>query len=186
MKLPQFWQHLPNEIKARLGQKQFGKQRVMAAEGHLLLILHKAPQAYTREREGVFFWRKPDGSWESTQGGGLLRIVEHIEEYECAEAKLSREYEQAQMAEDYFQILGKVTPLHHAAKSLYNALQSAREAVPQDRDLIDLRDRAYDLERTLDLLSMDTQHALNYRIAKQAEEEASLSKQSIETANRPD
>ncbi len=184
LKLPHFWPQIPNEIKARFGQKHSGRQRAMAAEGHLLLVLHKAPRPGSRERQGVFFWRKPDGSWDSSQGGGLLRLTEHVDEYELAEAKLSREYEHAKEAEDYFQILAQVAPLHHAAKSLHHTLQAAREAIPDDRDLIDLRDEAYDLERTLDLLYLDAKNALDFYIAKQSEAEARLSMRSIEIANR--
>jgi hypothetical protein len=46
MKLPQTW-NLPVEIKQRFGQKRSGKQRAMLADGHLLLVLHKAPQGLT-------------------------------------------------------------------------------------------------------------------------------------------
>lgn len=59
-------------------------------------------------------------------------------------------------------ILENVGPLHHAARNLHATLQAAREAIPEDRDLIDLRDWAYDLERTLDLLQRNTQHALDF------------------------
>ena len=68
IKLSPFWQHLPAEIKERFGQKRSGRQRAMVAEDHLLLVLHKVPQPGKREREGIFFWRKPDGSWDSSQG----------------------------------------------------------------------------------------------------------------------
>ena len=184
MKLPRFWQLLPDEIKARFGQKRSGKQRAMVADGHLLLVLHKVPQSGKREREGVFFWRKPDGAWESDRGGGYLRVVEHVEEYDAAEVALSREYEQVKNAEDCFALLEKIGPLHHAARSLHATLQAAREGIPHDRDLIDLRDWAYDLERTLELLYADTKNAMDFRIARQAEEEARLSVQSVKLANR--
>ncbi len=184
MNPPLFWQHLPKEIKARFGQKHYGRQRAMAAEGHLLLVLHQMPQPGSRERKVSLFWRKPDGSWDSTQGGGLVPLMEHVEAYELAEAKLSREYERAKGAEDYFEILGQASPLLHAAKNLHTTLQSAREAVPTDGDLIDLRDRAYELERTLELLCMEAKHALDFKMAQQAEETAKLSTRSIQIANR--
>lgn len=162
MNLPQSW-HLPPEIRARFGQKRSGRQRAMVAEGHLLLVLHKAPQHGVRDREGVFFWRRPNGLWEySGRGSGLKRLIEHIEEYSAAEQKLAQAYEQARRAKDYMRILENVGPLHHAARNLHATLQAAREAIPEDRDLIDLRDWAYDLERTLDLLQRNTQHALDF------------------------
>jgi hypothetical protein len=162
MTLPVSW-NLPLEIKARFGQKRSGRQRAMAADGHLLLVLHKAPQHGMRDREGIFFWRRPNGHWEySGRGSGLRRVIEHIEEYSLAEQKLAREYEQARGAKDYFRILEEVGPLHHAARNLHATLQVAREAIPDDRDIIDMRDWAYDLERTLELLQADTKHALDH------------------------
>jgi len=184
MKLPHFWQHLPDEMKARFGRKRPGRQRAMAAQGHLLLVLHKAPGADERDREPVFFWRKPDGAWEASTRGGLARLMEHIEEFEDAEARLTQEYEQATGARDYFDILEKVAPLHHTAKNLLATLQAAREAALEDRDLIDARDAAYELDRTLDLLYEDTKNALEFNIAMRAEEEARLSMESISVANR--
>lgn len=50
-------------------------------------------------------------------------------------------------------------------------LQAAREAISDDRNVSDLRDPAYDLERTPDLLYMDTKDALDYNIARKAEED---------------
>ncbi len=184
MKLPQSWE-LPIEIKTRFGQRGAGKQRAMVADGHLLLVLHKVPQYNKRERKGVFFWRKPDGNWEySGRGSGFRRLIEHIQAYSTAEEKFSLADEQAVDAEDYMQILEKVAPLHHATKNLHAALQAAREAIPHDRDLIDMRDWAYELERELDLLYMDAKNALDFQIARQAEEQARLGVQSVKVANR--
>ena len=184
MKLPFLWE-LPDEIKERFGERGAGKQRAMVADGHLLLVLHRSPKRDQRRREGVFFWRKPDGEWLcSGKGEGLHGLRRHIEEYSLAEQGFSEEYDRAEAAEDYFQILEEMAPLHHAAKNLHATLQAAREGVPDDRDIIDLRDWAYDLERTLDLLYMDTKNALDFNIAKKAEEEAKLSLRSLQTAHR--
>jgi hypothetical protein len=161
MGLPTSW-HLPPEIRARFGQKRSGRQRAMAADGHLLLVLHKAPQQGSRDREAIFFWRRPNGQWEySGQGSGLRRLVDHVEAYSKAEQALSQAYARARGAKDYFRILERVGPLHHATCNLHATLQAAREAIPDDRDIIDLRDWAYDLERTLELLQADTKHALD-------------------------
>jgi len=184
MNLPNFWKHLPEEIKERFGRKRPGRQRAMAAEGHLLLILHKAPGADERDRDPVFFWRKPDGTWQTAQHGGMLRLMDHIKEFDSAEAAITKEYEKAEDAKDYFRILEEVAPLYHTAKNLHATLQAAREAVPEDRDLIDARDWAYELERTLELLYTDTRNALDFEMAMHSEEETRLSVQSIGIANR--
>jgi hypothetical protein len=184
MKLPILWE-LPDEITERFGERGAGKQRAMVADGHLLLVLHKTPTRDQRKREAIFFWRKPTGEWESSgRGDGLRGLRKHLGEYGSAEERFSEEYEQAETAEDYFRILEEMAPLHHAANNLHATLQAAREGIPDDRDIIDLRDWAYDLERTLDLLYADTKNGLDFHIAKQAEEQARLSLRSVQTANR--
>lgn len=183
-RLPSIWD-LPEEIKNRFGQKSAGRQRAMLAQGHLLLVLHKAPKPEQQDRESVFFWRKPDGEWEySEKGAGLFSLRKHIEEFSVAAEKFNKEYKQAQTAEDYFQILEDMTPLHHTAKNLHATLQAAREGIPEDQDIIDLRDWAYNLERTLDLLYMNTKNALDFSIARKAEEQARSGQQSVQTAHR--
>lgn len=64
-------------------------------------------------------------------------------------------------------------PLHHAVRNLHATLQAAREAIPDDRDIIDMRDWAYDLERTLDLLQTNTNRARESNVT--AEKQTRLS-----------
>ena len=183
MKIPISWD-LPNEIIVRFGQTP-GRQRAMSADGHLLLVLHKAPSADESERRGAFFWRKPNGDWESTERGrGLKALREHVEAYSTLLAELEKEYEGASKADDYFHILERVAPLSHAANNLHDVLQAAREAIREDRDIIDLRDWAYQVERGFALLYTDSKNALDYSIAKRAEEEAKLSRQAVQTGHR--
>jgi hypothetical protein len=183
MKLPISWD-LPKEIIARFGQTP-GRQRAMFADGHLLLVLHKAPTADERERRGAFFWRKPNGEWESSERGrGLQALRAHVEEYDTEQQRLESEYKDADDARDYFRVLERAAPLSHAAQSLHDVLQTARETIRDDRDIIDLRDWAYQIERGYDLLYTDTKNALDYSIAKRAEEEAQLSRQAVQTGHR--
>jgi len=148
-------------------------------------VLHELPAPGEDERRGAFFWRKPNGHWEfSGRGSGLKPLQEHVRAYDQAEEALDKEYAQAQDAQDYFAILKKLAPLVHAAKNLHATLQAAREAIPDDRDIISLRDWAYELERSFELLYGDAKAALDYSIAQKAEEEAVLSRQAIQTAHR--
>lgn len=184
MQLPTNWQ-LPDEIKQRFGQKGAGKQRAMLAQGHLLLVLHKLPQPGNRQRQGIFFWRHPQGLWQCSDGGeGLPKLKKHLKDYSKVEQRLSQDYEQAEGAEDYFQLLEKLAPVCRAAKNMMDTLQAARENVADDRDIIDLRDWAYNLDRTLDLLHTDAKNALEFDLAKQAEEQSRLSLESVHTAQR--
>ena len=184
MRLPGGWE-LPEKITQRFGQKGAGRQRAMAADGHLLLVLHTVPEPNTDDREPMFFWRKPTGEWAfSGKGDGLNGLRKHVQSYEDAAQKMSEAYKKADSAEDYFKILDNLVPLFHSARNLHATLQDAREAAPEDRDLIDLRDAAYEIERDLDLLHADSKNALDFSMAKQAEEQARIGMQELKSARR--
>ena len=185
MKLPSNWM-LPNSIEQRFGQRSSGKQRAMIAQEHLLLVLHRIPQPDKRTRQGVFFWRQPDGSWQSSNSvdNGLQALVKHLQSYSQAEEKYSEAYEDAQTSEDYFQILEGISPLRMATKNLHSTLQDAREGIPEDRNIIDMRDWAYEIDRSLDLLYENTKNALDFNLARRAEEQTKLSLASVRASNR--
>jgi hypothetical protein len=63
-------------------------------------------------------------------------------------------------------------PLARAAGNLKEAMQAARQMVRQDPLLIDCRDRAADLARGMELLVGDSRLALDFRLARNAEEQA--------------
>lgn len=181
--LPPNWQ-LPAAIRNRLG-KTVGRQRSMAAEGHLLVVLHAPPKAEEIERKGRLFWRNPQGEWVSKDlGTGIHALALHIDEYEEAVARLDRQEAQATNVDDYFAVLEKLAPLHRSARNMYDVLQEARQLCPADPDLINLRDRAYAIERSADLLSHETKNALDYRMAQRAEEQARASHYMVVAAHR--
>ena len=183
MPIPPGWE-LPDEIKARLGEKA-GRQRSMVADDHLLLVLHKVPEAGQLEREGVYFWRSPSGDWRFSGGGpGLFVLRQHLEAYGAAVQELERHYDTASGASDYFRILEAVVPLHRAARNQHTALQTARESLPDVRELITLRDEAGDIERASELIATDAKNALDYSLAKQAEEQSRLSDELTRVAHR--
>ncbi len=176
--------NLPESIQTRLGDKT-GRQRAMVEDGHLLLILHKVPEGGKSEREGAYFWRKPDGTWECTgRGGGLGTLRAHVDAYRKRVGELDEVYERAQDATDYFRLLETLGPLSRAALNLRDALQAAREGIPDDRDLIDQRDSAYEVARAAELLHMDAKNAMDYQIAKQAQEQARAGQEMAETGHK--
>jgi Mg2+ and Co2+ transporter CorA len=191
--LPPSW-NIPETIKKRLGQKSSGKQRAMEADGHLLLIIHKIPHKNQKTRQGVFYWRKPTGEWlcseqkntllNQQKTGGLKQLINQLMEYSEIEKEFTQQYQNAQDAEDYLKILQNITPIHRILKNLHNTLQSARELIPQDPDLIDLRDSAYELERNLELLYTDTKNSLDFYLAQQAQQQTFLSLQSLKSSDR--
>ena len=79
--LPESWD-VPPAFHHRLGARP-GRQRLMQHDGHLLLLLHQAPQPTDPDRAARFFWRKPDGSWRShPEAGGDAVLRRHLQEYQ--------------------------------------------------------------------------------------------------------
>ncbi len=181
--LPPTWD-VPEEFGNRLG-KQAGRQRPMFSEGHLLLVLHRPPRPDEVKRSGRYFWRKPDGTWTSSDlGAGPRALGRHLDEYAEVLERYDRQEEEAVDAEDYFAVLEALAPVRRAARHLYQALQEARQMVPGDRDLINFRDRAYETERAAELLYQETQHSLDFLMARRAEEQAASSRRMAVSAHR--
>jgi hypothetical protein len=181
--LPASWE-LPTAIRERLGD-DVGRQRAMVDTGHLLLVLHAPPQPDQDERVGRFYWRKPDGTW--TPKGmthGQLALGELLAEYEREIDDIDQAEDIAGNATEYFTVLTALNPLVRATRNLHDALQEARQAVPKDRQLIVLRDRAYNLSRRAELLYNDAKAALDFAIAKRGEEQAAASEQMAVASHR--
>lgn len=169
--IPASWE-VPAEFRVRVGEKA-GRQRAMLAEDHLLLVLHRPPQANEPERIGRLFWRKPDGTWQSNElGGGVASLRQHISQYAAIVDRHDRLEDAASDISQFYEILDALGPLQRSVRHLHATLQEGRKAVPDDRDLINLRDQAYDLERTCELLYNDLQNAMEFAIAKQSEQQA--------------
>jgi hypothetical protein len=157
----------------------------MPAEGHLLVVLHKVPTGKDPERHAIAYWRNSQGQWACSAGGdGLSKLTSHVAEYEKRVDQLEAEYDAADGADAWFGVLQHVVRVHRATSNLLATLQSAREAAPEDRDVITLRDRASDVERAIDLLHHDVKNALDYAVARQAEEQAKLTYQLTRAGHR--
>ena len=176
MKRKKFAWTLPEAIERRLGDTTYGRQRAMFEEGHLLLILHAPPGPDEDERAAVVFLRKPDGEYlcnGKPQGEAKLRrlLSDYRERFEA----LDKEYQRSKTAKDFFELIEAAAPLNRSSTHMEMALQSAREAVPDDPFLIAMRDEAYETSRSFDLLLSDSRAAVDYRIARNAEEQAAKS-----------
>ena len=181
--VPPGWD-LPASLRRRMGAGP-GRQRAMQADGHLLLILHKPPSVELNTREGRLFWRKPDGSWDSSDlGGGVAAIGKHLTQYAQAVEVCDEQEHKATNADEYFQVLETLSPLHRAARNLHKVLQDAREMVRDDLNLIEQRDRAYDIERTAELLFGATKNSLELIVARRAEEQAKSAHQMATAAHK--
>lgn len=181
--IPEPWQ-VPQRFRQRVGH-QAGRQRAMAHDGHLLLILHEVPGDNDLERTARVFWRAPDGAWKATgtSGSGLPVLKRHVETFSAAVQALDEKVDKGGSAEDFYAVLHRATPLARTTRNLHKALQEARDAI-EDKDIISLRDAAGDLERASDMVVSDARTALEYTAAKKAEEQAASAQRQADAQHR--
>jgi hypothetical protein len=168
--VPANWQ-LPDSIKERLGRSA-GPQRIILEEGHLLIVLHELPQPSQIHRNGVLFWRQPNGAWFASNGSGIAALGAHLATFHQELDKLTRDEMIADTARQYHLILTQLSPINRTVRHTKETLQKAREAMPDDERLIDYRDQAAALERSADLLLQEANYGLTFTAARRSEEEA--------------
>ena len=181
--LPAEWE-IPAKLRDRLGEAA-GRQRVLAEDGHLLIVLHAVPGADEVGRRGRFFWRDTNGQWRVTPATQRVTSLEdHVSEYAQAIEQLEQAEDAATHARDYFELLDRLAPLARATRNMYGVLQQAREAEPDDRELIVVRDQGSELQRRTELLQEDARNGLEFAIAWQAEQQAETSYRMSVAAHR--
>lgn len=181
--LPKGWT-LPEAFRRRMGDEA-GRQRAMVAEGHLLLVLHTPPRPEEVARAGRVYWRNDEGAWKPAgiKHGGFA-VGELLGEYERALDEIDAAVDHADTAQEAFGVLTRLNPLVRAAHNAYHALQDARQHLPEARELILLRDRAYAMSRRADLLQTDAKNALEFVIARRSEEQADSARRQSRAAHR--
>ena len=168
--IPPDWD-VPGGFRKRLGDTA-GRQRAMAAEGHLLLVLHEPPAPGVPERTGRLFWRDQEGIWKGKPlSDGVQALKRHVAEFADRVDKLEAQWQSAASAAEYYALLRAIGPLHRTTRNLHVTLQQAREVVPEDRDLINLRDQVGEIERAMELLHSDARNGLDFTMAHQAEQQ---------------
>ncbi|MEW4453259.1 hypothetical protein AB1L30_11325 [Bremerella sp. JC817] len=181
--LPMSWE-VPEILRQRLGDGP-GRQRVMEANGHLLLVVHRPPKLGDRIRSGRYFWRSPEGKWISSDlGQGPSAMLKHLDEYTVAIERLEKAENDAQSSEDYFRVISELAPLLRATRNLHATLQKARELSGNDRLMINYRDRSYELERSAELLYNESKNELDFLIAQRSEQQAASSHRMSVSAHR--
>ncbi|MFK7821428.1 MAG: CorA family divalent cation transporter [Planctomycetaceae bacterium] len=181
--LPAEWT-VPQIFRDRLGDEP-GRQRSMESDGHLLLVLHKAPKAGQNMRTARILWRDPEGTWKCNDGtDGLPALEQHLSEYDDVLMSLDDAEHNANEAKQYLQVLTRLAPVLRAARHQHATLQSAREAVPKERALINARDHAYRLERTIELLMSDARGSLDVATLQQSEEQATSNAAMAQASHR--
>ena len=182
--LPNSWE-IPESIRSRLG-REAGPQRSMFEDGHLLIIVHRMPDAVERKRQPVFFLRTPDGAWRGSGSNaeGPAALNEFLTAYEARIHELEDAEIKASTAMEYHQLLESAAPVLRASRGLHRAFQQAREMVKEDRELINFRDHAAAIERSAELLLQDAQFGLNYTVARQSEAQAGSAARMAASAHR--
>jgi len=170
--IPHTWV-LPDSIRRRLGET-VGKQRMVSEEGHILLLLHQVPKAEDDElRNAMVAWRTPEGEWKSSpMAGGLSGLDAHLTAYRTAVHELDELVEAAKTARQYFDVMRRVTPLQRATRNMAEVLQAARQALPDETRIINLRDQAADLERGVELVAADAKAGMDFTVAEAADQQA--------------
>lgn len=169
--IPSTWQ-LPDELRQRLGST-VGRQRFMKAGNECLIVAHHVPEPNEVGRRGILFWRDRNLEWQASNGDPgrsamamhLDRYSKKIDEYEILEEKAIR-------ADDYLRVLEGLAPIVRSSRNLLDALEEARKAVPDDRSLIDHRDKAYELSRQAELLYEDAKNSMDVAVVRRADEQA--------------
>ncbi|MFN7626616.1 MAG: hypothetical protein ACK5PZ_07275, partial [Pirellula sp.] len=109
--IPPNWSSFPDEFRQRLGST-VGRQRLMHADGNILIVAHHVPEHDETGRRGVLFWRDSAGEWRCSNGDPgkgslgmhLNRYAKRLDEYEIAEAK-------AVKADEYLSLLEGLAPI---------------------------------------------------------------------------
>ena len=181
--LPDDWD-VPASFRQRLGM-EIGRQRLMVADQQLLLVLHAPPEANDNTRKGRLFWRDVLGEWSSSEGSeGVQTIQSHLENYEAVIDELDQLEDAATTADRYFKILERLLPLERSSIHLHEVLQEARKECPECREIIDFRDRAYVIKRTVELLLAATKNSMQLIVVKRSEEHAKASYKMAVAAHR--
>ncbi len=176
---------LPEKITARLGKSSYGRQRTIFEEGHLLIILHQPPDTFGQPRNSVVLYRNIKGEWYCNgQDNGLRGLKRLTADYHQRAEELEKMFRVAETPELLLEVIEKTTPLSHAAVNLYQTLQTAREQVKDDIEIIEERDKAYEIQRAFELLLANARAALDFRVAKNAEEDARVSRDAVRAQHR--
>jgi Mg2+ and Co2+ transporter CorA len=104
-------------------------------------------------------------------------MTAHLGAYEERIGLLDDGVEASSTPRQYFEIMRHMTPLLRATRNQSIVFQEARAARPDDRQLINLRDKAGDLERAIELVAGDAKAGMEFSLAENTEEQAEFAHQ---------
>lgn len=181
--IPLQWD-VPDSFHERLGDRP-GRQRAILDGGHLMLVLHEPPTRGVRLRKARLFYRKHDGSWHSNfASSGLASLEKHIEQLEQLIDALDKREDSAKTADDYFSLVEEILPLKRTIANFHATLDDARKQLPAARELINMRDHAYEVSRSAELLHEAIEAGAHLAHTRRSEEQALHSRMMAESAHR--
>ena len=123
---PKIWD-LPFDIRRQLSRRG-GRQRAIAADNHLMLVLHRVPELNSDRGDTVYFWRNGDQEWHfSERGGGFATLENVVQQYEDRIVELEESLATAKDSRARFQVLDEITPMFRSVRNLADALHKAWE-----------------------------------------------------------
>ena len=153
MKRKQYSWDLPPAIERRLGPKSYGRQRIIAEDDHVLIILHGVLSRDQDFPEEHVFLRSPDGSLQGNgKPKGEKQLRQLLAQFDSTLDELEEQCQASSTASELFASLDLVTPIKRTTTHLYETLQAARQTI-DDNLFIELRDEAYMVSRAYDLLA---------------------------------
>ena len=145
----------------------------MTANGELLIVAHFAPEPDEASRRGILFWKDSQSEWRCSNGDpGKVALGMHLDRYAKRIELYEHQEHAATQADQYLRLLEGLAPMVRSSRNLLEVLEEARKSIPDDRTLIDHRDRAYDLSRQVELLYEDAKNAMDVAVIRRADEQA--------------
>lgn len=185
--IPKSWT-VPVIFRQRLGQ-EVGRQRLILDEGQILVVLHQVPSAADKGvREPALFWYDGAGNWKSMpHSGGCSELKGLVESYRQRLTALDNQLERAVSATDVHAVIDEAAPAARASRHVMQVLSELRKALPEDREVLAIRDMSVQNERTGELVLSDARSSLDFMVAKSAAmqaQEAHKSAQEAQQLNR--
>jgi hypothetical protein len=157
----------------------------MQAQDNLLIVAHHVPEPDEAMRRGILFWRDASGEWRSSNGDpGKAALEMHLKRYAKRVDEIEQILSKANIADDFLPLLECLAPLVRSCRNLFETLDEARKAAPEDRGLIDHRDRAYELSRQADLLYEEAKNSLDVAMVRRADQQAITTHKMMLAAHR--
>jgi len=180
--IPKAWA-IPEAFHKGVG-KVAGRQKMLHQDDHILLVLHQLPKlGDDGKRKRSYFWRNPEGEWKSSlYGSGIVALEEHVQHFTKAVETLDHQLDTSDDAGDYLKVLRVATPLHRALRNMVLVLEELRDVLPDDLDVMHLRDQALGLERSTEFIASDARHGMDFSMAESAERQARASREAGDEA----